>query len=430
MLAMQYQLERSQWWSPKTLLEQQFSQLRKLLTHAYDTVPFYRARLDAAGFNPQAELTPARFAEIPLLRRQDIQSAGVSLHSQKVPPDHGKVGNGITSGSTGRPVQFLGTHLTSFLFRMFSLRDHLWHQRDLNGKLAIVRGETKSEAHTGWGPSTDTIFKTGPCITEDIRTDVAVQVKWLQEQNPDYLLSYPTNIRALAEICLAKNIRLENLREVRTLSETLNPEVREICRAAWGVPVVDMYTTSEVGYIALQCPKHEHYHVQSEGVLVEVLNQENKPCRPGEIGRIVVTVLHNFAMPLIRYELMDYVELGETCPCGRGLPVIKRILGRQRNLVTSPDGRRNWPMLGMKSFTEVAPIRQFQVIQHSLEHIEMRLVMPRPLSPEEQVKCTAILQKNLCYPFKISFSYHDEIARDANGKFEDFKSEVSQSVGT
>jgi phenylacetate-CoA ligase len=104
--------------------------------------------------------------------------------------------------------------------------------------------------------------------------------------------------------------------------------------------MVDMYTCQEAGYLALQCPDHPHYHVQSENVLLEVVDDQGLPCAPGEVGRVLVTSLNNFATPLIRYEIGDYAEVGAACSCGRGLPVLKRIMGRYRNLLTLPDGTR------------------------------------------------------------------------------------------
>ena len=141
-------------------------------------------------------------------------------------------------------------------------------------------------------------------------------------------------------------MRLPGLREVRTLGEASTPDLRALCREAWGVPLVDVYSAEEVGYIALQCPEHEHYHVQAESVLVEILDERGAPAPPGETGRVVVTDLHNFAMPLVRYEIGDYAEVGEPCACGRGLPVLRRIVGRVRNMLrdaraASATGRRS-----------------------------------------------------------------------------------------
>jgi len=127
------------------------------------------------------------------------------------------------------------------------------------------------------------------------------------------------------------------------------------------------------GIIALQCPVSGLYHAQSESLLVEVLNDEGQPCKPGEVGRIVITDLHNFATPLIRYEIRDYAEVGPPCPCGRGLQTFSRIMGRRRNMVVFPNGERHWPLVGAYRFREVADIKQYQVIQHALDDIEVML---------------------------------------------------------
>ena len=148
---------------------------------------------------------------------------------------------------------------------------------------------------------------------------------------------------------------------MRTFGEILEPVCRATCQQVFGVKVVDMYSSQEVGYIALQCPEHEHYHVQAENLLVEVLAEDGRGCGPGEVGRVVVTTLHNFAMPLLRYDIGDYAEVGASCPCGRGLGVLTRILGRQRNLLVLPDGRRagrcSTPAIGRRSCRRFSNIR-------------------------------------------------------------------------
>lgn len=425
LLAMQYQFEQTEWWAEEALRQSQLRQLSRLLRHAYDTIPFYRSRLEAAGYHPDTpELTSDWFSSLPLLSRTDVQSQGDALVSHKTPRDHGGILRSATSGSTGRPIRCSSTQLTGLFWQAFTLRDHLWHNRDFNGHLASIKAGLENASLQGWGPPADTVFHTGTAAGLDIRADIGEQANWLLQQDPHYLLSHPSNIEGLAEFCLKQGIRLERLRQIRTMGEVVGPELRAICRRAWNVSVVDMYSATEVGYMALQCPEHEHYHVQSEGVLLEVIDAQGWPCAPGEIGRVVVTTLHNFAMPLIRYEILDYAEVGPPCPCGRGLPVLRKIMGRQRNLLTFPDGRKNWPRIGYKHWLGVVPIEQAQLVQRSLEEIEARLVTARPLTSDEEQKLTTILRTSLGYPFRISFSYHQEIPRSPSGKFEDFLSEV------
>jgi len=425
-LAMQYQLEQSQWWTADQLRAQQFRQLHALLTHAWESIPFYQQRLKAAGFDPRTAVTPDTFSRLPLLHRSDVQMAGEALLSRQLPQEHGQKYEGKTSGSTGQPLRYFGTQYSQFIWQALTLRDHLWHRRDFLGKLAVIRTHVGNTTNANWGSPVHLLFDTGPAATLDIGASINTQAAWLQEQEPDYLLSYPSNILGLANHCLEHGIKLQRLREVRTLGEAHNPGLRAVCHQAWGVPVVDVYSANETGYIALQCPEHEHYHVQSESVLVEILKEDGTPCQPGEIGKMVVTSLQNYAMPLIRYEIGDLAEAGEPCPCGRGLPVIKRILGRQRNLITLPDGSQHYPITGYQAWMEFLPIRQMQIVQKSLQEVEIKLVTERHLTPEEQEKLNRVLYDSLGYPFRLNYTYLQDIPRGAGGKFEDIISEVSR----
>jgi phenylacetate-CoA ligase len=232
-------------------------------------------------------------------------------------------------------------------------------------------------------------------------------------------------VEELARLSLRRGARLEGLLEVRTLAESLGPEVRALCREAWGVPLTDLYSASETGYLALQCPEHEHYHVQSEGVLLEVLDEAGAPCTPGQVGCVVVTALHNFATPLVRYDIGDYAEVGEPCACGRGLPVLRRILGRVRNMLTTADGRKFWPVFGTRALMDAAPLLQHQFVQKAFDLVEARLVVASPLSAEQEARVRERVLSQLPSGMRLQIAYCDRIERNASGKFEDFVSEVS-----
>ncbi len=164
----------------------------------------------------------------------------------------------------------------------------------------------------------------------------------------------------------------------------------------------------------------------SESLILEVLDPDDNPCGPGQIGRIVVTDLHNLASPLIRYEIGDYAQVGEACSCGRGLMKLDRILGRQRNLIVKPNGDRHWPLVGFLEYDTIAPIRQYQVIQETLERITVRFVTDEPLSHDQKAAFTRLIQKSLGYEFELEIlDQRDDLPRLTNGKFEEFISKVA-----
>jgi phenylacetate-CoA ligase len=165
--------------------------------------------------------------------------------------------------------------------------------------------------------------------------------------------------------------------------------------------------------------------VQSENVLLEVLDDEGHPCAPGQTGRLVITALHNYATPLIRYEIGDHAQVGEPCDCGRGLPVLTRILGRTRNMLVLPNGEQHWPIVGFREFRDIAPISQYQFVQKSTRELLARFVMERPITEAQEKQLTAHIQKSLGHPFAIRFEYLDSIPRGKTGKYEEFVCEVS-----
>lgn len=422
MLGLLFQLEHTQWLPEQRLGQLQLAQLRILLRHARATVPHYSKALQQFEID---NLDWESFHALPLLNRRDLQENFEVLCSRNVPQHHGAVARGQSSGSTGSPACFLSTAVNQLFWNALTLREHYWHGRILSGKLAAIRNVEETGLWPDWGSPTNSVFRTGPGATMRIDTPIARQAEWLCEQNPDYLLSYPTNILALAEYCFQAGIRLPGLREVRSMGEVVTPELRARCLEAWGAPLVDMYSCQEAGYLALQCPTGEHYHVQSESVVLEILREDGRPCEPGEIGKVVVTSLHNFAMPLIRYEIGDFAERGGCCTCGRGMPVIQRIMGRARNVLTYPTGETHFPLLGGERYREIAPVSQYQVIQRSLGEIEARLVVQRPLTKNEEDSLRKFILSRLGYPFELRFSYPSKILASAGGKFEDFVSEVA-----
>jgi len=433
LLALLHQLNHSQWWDTGTLRDMQLRQLHGLLSHAYQTVPHYQQSLDQAGFNPAQPLTEQVFSALPILTRRDLQLAPARITSDAVPRPHGQTATISTSGSTGRPVQVTRTELSRLIGHALILREHAWHHRDLSAGIAVIRFVEDRDAarppdglhQQGWDSYSHRVYPTGPCALLSIGSPVGDQLAWLRRENPTYLMTYPTNLRALVERMHAESVHLDALKGVQTISETLDSETRNLAREVLGVPVVDSYGATEMGIIASQCPRFDHYHTHAEAVYAEVLRPDGSPCAPGEAGRVVVTDLHNFAMPLIRYAIGDFAEVGEPCACGRGLPVIRRILGRVRNMLTLPTGEQVWPRLRNQMFAAAAgaPIEQIQVVQTALSTIEVRLVC-HPLSREQEDSIAHLLAEAVAHPFTFTFSYKKEIPRSRSGKFEEFLSEL------
>lgn len=427
-------LDHSQWWPPDVMRRHQWSLLAPLIEHARLTVPWYRQRLSDERLDPQRADLELLWKSLPLLTRFDIQAAGESLHSTAVPAIHGRIAQRWTSGSTAAPVAVLATELTGRMWIAHTLREYVWQRYDVGGKLASIRSTPRGQAEPpagahspDWGLAARGRIATGPAVLLDARSTTDQQYAWLMREQPNLLQTYPSIAAELAKRFLETNERLPGLGAVYTFGEILEPKYREICQRAWNVPVLDSYSTTEVGYVATECVEGGQYHVHAEHLLVEILDDLGRECGAGETGRVVITDLYNYAMPLVRYEIGDYAEVAGECACGRKLPTLRRILGRQRNMLALPNGEMRWPVWDvdvLDSFEGELPIRQFQVVQHGGHQIEVKLVVARPLVAPEETALRAALAKWLGASFEFRFSYVDSIARGPTGKFEDFRRET------
>ena len=406
---------------PAELARRQRAMLLALAQHSAAHSPHFAARLKAANLTPAALADEGGLAKLPPLTRKELVSADDALFCKVCPPDHGSIATTTTSGSTGEPVTVRRTKLCQLHWLTYTLREHLWHRRNFSGRLAVLRANIAEPVSTpDWGPPCNLLFRTGPGSAMPPSRSVQELCKWLGEFEPDYLLVLPNMLAAIVGELEQTGQRPARLTGIRTLSETVHPRLREAVRRVLGVPIQDMYTSQEGGIIATECPEEGSYHV-SETILLEVLDAAGQPCGVGEIGRIVVTDLANFATPLIRYEIGDYAEAGAPCACGRGLPAIRRFLGRERNLVLLPDGTRHWPVVGFHRWGEVYPVRQFQFVQLDRTTVLARLSAAGRPDAEQEARLTAIIQEALQHPFAIRYEWHETpLPRGPGGKFEEF----------
>lgn len=428
-LALAWQLAQSQWWPRARLEAGQRRQLAALVRHAAASTPFYQARLAGLAIGPDG-VDEAAWAQVPITTRDALIAAGDELTSRAYPAAHGQPHAVLTSRTTGAPVRLLATDLMAAWWRAVTLRDHAWHRRDLDAHLAAIRHVADGAAPPdgvrarGWGPATAALAPDAPMSLLSIAATIDQQVDWLVRTDPTYLVIYPSALDAVVHALAARGLRLPALRQVRTISEALAPATRAACAEVLGVPVVDTYSAEEVGYIALQCPDHPHYHVVAERLRVEILDDDDRPCPIGATGRVVVTDLHNLATPVIRYDLGDLATVGAPCPCGRGLPVLTRIVGRRRGLLRYPDGRVAWPVFTV-ACRQAARYRELQLVQDALDRLRLRVVADAPLTDADRAALTDALRAALGHPFAVAIEEVATLGRSPAGKLEEFVSHVA-----
>jgi len=418
--------------SPEHIYDQQFAQLLELINFARQTVPYYRNVYSKLPKIASVEDLKQYWQQVPILTRANLQDAKQTIFTESPLSSHEPSELMTSTGSTGMPVTVKGNIATQFFWNAITLRDHLWHQHDFNHTYAVIRYTENPDAKPphgavfeNWGPATFRVVPTGKCHHLTI-CSTEEEASWLKKVNPHYLNCNPSTLRELTQYFATHGNAPSNLKKIHTNSEIVEPELRRLVKESLGANLIDTYSARELGYIALQCPEQENYHIQSENIFVEILNEQFEPCKIGEPGIVVATALHNFASPLIRYVVGDYAIPGNACACGRTLPVLERVLGRQRNVLKLPDGRKIWPsfMNNGVRVMDLFPGGQFQVIQKTLTEIHINLARISPFTSQQESEIKSQLQSIFGYPFNFILNYFDKIERGPGGKFEDFKCEV------
>lgn len=406
-------------WFPRPVLEaQRKEQLAVLLDHAYRYCPYYRDLLEDAGFSPQRGLDDTQFSGLPLLTKAVIRENFPRLVSSA---HRGTLWAKATGGSTGDPLQFGITKL-SYSWRMaMSKRGYSWAGARPGTKQAYI-----------WGLPLDPVppFRK---LKEYMQRHLDRQLYFncfdfseeqmhscLQQLNsykPSVVIGYTNPLYHLALYIEQTGKVTFSPKGVISAAEPLQYFQRETLERVFGCKVFNTYGAREFMLIGAECERHEGLHLSAENLYVEVLKEDGTPAGDGEMGRVVVTDLHNFGMPFIRYEIGDLaVACGRSCSCGRGLPLVSQVVGRSLDMIRLPDNKLVPGEFFPHMFKDYPEISRFQVVQERLDHIVVKIV---PLSELSQVRLQA-LEKQIRLAvggsMRLDFSFCDRIPLNATGK--------------
>ncbi|HCG79275.1 MAG TPA: hypothetical protein DE015_08715, partial [Oceanospirillales bacterium] len=221
-LAMQYRLQQTQSVNVSAANQLREQSLQALLKHALSTVPYYREHPAIKAMGNQID-----WGAFPVLTRSALQANESLLRSTAPPKNHGKIIEFRSSGSTGRPVHTFSSEYAQVYWRAMTVRDHLWARRDFSKKIAIIKflptGQSMypGVASKTWGPSAAALGYQGPSVMLNSSESTATQYRWLTEQQPDYLLTYPSALLELAQIQLREK-KINRLKSISTLGENLS----------------------------------------------------------------------------------------------------------------------------------------------------------------------------------------------------------------
>ncbi len=377
--AMRYlrELEESQWWSRDRILELQNQRLGRLVRHAFDNVPYYRRVFDVRGLRPGDIKGSSDLSKLPILTKRLVRSNFDEIAAQGFPEKERVLL--ATGGSTGQPLLFYTTrHDHKDLCIATRQRAHSGIGFELGDKSASIRNRypAKSMAERFWQTPIRFFQRTLPLDIRELPSEIARKLEAFQ---PKFITgSHPSAVEQVARFIQRKGNLTVRPGAIVTDSEKLHNYQRDLYRQVFGCDTYDVYSSEEEHVIAFECSQHSGYHIPAENVIVEIVDTEGKPMSPGNEGRILITNLYNYAMPFIRYEIGDMgVGSDEACPCGRGLPMLAAISGRDLDMIqTRSRGKKTgmslYPLFRLFACLDV---EQYQIEQETHKEVVIKLVL-------------------------------------------------------
>lgn len=399
----------------------------ELIAHAYRHVPYYRRRMEEAGLRPSDLRSEEDLRAMPVSDKNALRKAGNDIFSDAYRANC--LPSKFTSGSSGEPIRIRRTfpeRVTGSLIQRRMLATYGAAGRMRTAAISMHGAAPRPGGRAGaWAAMSDIIQ--GTRINLDCRRDPLELVDALERFRPDIVLGYAGTLAMMGEQLLARGPLQHTPRMVLSGSETLTPERRRMIRDGFGVPVYDYYAALETGVIAWECPTTGLYHLADDHVVLHV-ERDGRPvaAADGARGEAIVTNLHAYAMPFIRYRLGDALVMGpDTCPCGAPFATLRSIEGRWMDHFVMPDGGRLHPMGIAGEFVLDEPrIRQYQMIQESVDRIVVHAVVSEP---DDRLR-RFIEQRITDYcgaGVHVHVKWVDHIEPDASGKYKLFVSRVA-----
>jgi phenylacetate-CoA ligase len=424
-------LERSQWWPRERIEERQCYDLRRLVDHAYAHVPYYRRKMDSCGVRPEDFRSLEDLRKLPILTKTAIRSNAAEMLSDAVPLESLRAG--ASGGTTGERLQFYSTREERFTYSYARWTLTLMWAGALLGQphISIRQRSTTDTSHQ--------LKRLSLALQRLTRVDTMTVseenlhslVRTFREIRPRSLFSYPSALALIAAYARSNHTLLPAIPAVCVGGERLLARQKGLFEEAFGsVPFV-RYGSNELHEVAGQCETRGGLHILAEDFVVEVVNETGAPLPPGTTGQLVITSLHNRGMPFIRYAPGDIGSMQvESCPCGRGLPLLDVRIGRTRDYVRARNGT-SIAAMDIDIERSLPPgILQYQLVQEDLNHCALRFVPAESVSDDVlsdlSRSVNALLASKLGTPMQVALQPVDRIEMNLSGKRLSFLSKLVQ----
>jgi phenylacetate-CoA ligase len=411
-----------------TLRDLQWQKVKKLISHACETSPYYQTLLKGLGAFPEDFRTWQDFALFPTLTKEhirtsieQIRSAGVNLsHLRKV----------YSGGSTGVPTMVYHSDEMTHWFRAQHIIQLSWLALNWGVRTADVWGLNRSNIAYELANQRDAGKPRHQRILLDAFNMTPERMMHFGEVllkfQPELINGYASSLAELSAYFEKTGIKLKGVRAIVSSAETLRRDQRDLISRVLGAQVFDLYGSTEINWVAMECGEHSGLHIFEDSRLVEAhqIPQTDGLCS------LVITDFENLACPLIRYDTGDMGLISEApCACGRSFRRIVSLDGRVSDMFRLPNGK----IFHGEYFTHLLydhgnAIKKFQVHQVALNEIVVNLVAVDNVDSDTRARVVESLvpafTRTTGNEVKFSFSFVEDIPNESSGKYRFTKSDV------
>ncbi len=373
--------------SPERILAAQRARLRRMVALAYRRVPFYREAMRARGLTPGDIRTVEDLERLPIIEREDLQHDLSRFLPDGRLPAHALIES--TSGSSGMPREVYQDHAALMLNAAHGERQRSQWVRHIGQRVgyreALIASVTGSARSIQEHVAASHLVPRQMLVQRqylDARTDMGEIVRALADFAPHVVHSYGSLLAELFAFLKRQGLRLPSLRLVTFSSDGLPDRARQLIQDKFGLPVYGTYQSTEALQLGFECEAQRGYHLNCDLYPLRVVDGEGRTLPPGESGEVVVSNLVNPGTVLFNYRLGDLATLSpEPCPCGRHLPLLQHIDGRQSEYFELASGRRLHSIQFASLLRRQPGVWQYQLTQTGPAACEVLLVTD-PTTPQ------------------------------------------------
>lgn len=414
-------LEDSQWRTSDQIQDFQEARLRELIQHSYANVPYYRSTFDRLGLKPEDINSVEDLQKLPVLTKDIIRREFPdNITAQDTPRKRLTLCH--SGGSTGEPLPYYQDRQAiswrfACLFRFWRWAGYQFGKRWV--RLDLIAHDT---------PAQKMMDALGRCkffrLSRMNQDTLRLSVEKIRKYKPQLIRGYASQVFLLAKYLKDNHITDIEPASIITTGDMLFPHYRQLIEEQFHCAVFDNYGGNSI-VISSQCESGTH-HIATENIVLEFV-KDDRVVRPGQLGAVLVTDLSNYGMPFIRFKIGDLASpCQEVCKCGRGLPIMSPVIGRDTDIVVTPDGNYLVAYFFGRIFESMMSVNKFQVVQQVKEEIEVRIVKNDTFSDQDAEHIRAAIREGAGEKLKIRLNFVEDVPAPSSGKIRLVISEIGR----